>query len=221
MRRELHGQLQFPGVVPGSLQKRPLFGERVGQLENLDGVEWLLENQHPLGVPEFLHHFLPGVVGISRANYDLQVGISFPEPERSLQPIPSGRHAHVGKNHRVAAALPEPSLHEFERLRALRGKAHVEVTPHPRGWSRAEYGRRFFGELQGTLIPGQYFPEVVMNCRVIVDDEDPAIRVACCSGAASRLRRIWEVCYFHADLLSRRSLRRNFESEGCAGAWPL
>ena len=73
-----HQRLQIVEALLRRSREAPLFSERVGELEDFDIVERLLENHQLIWAGEFLCHFVPGIIG-GRADDYLHFRIQFGE----------------------------------------------------------------------------------------------------------------------------------------------
>ncbi len=173
-----HAALEQDGLRLGLLDQRPLFGQRIRQLENLDRVEGLLQHDEPVGVAQTGQHVLPRILGIGGADDDLQVGGDLPQLERGLDAVPAGRHPDIDKRHSVGAAVGDGLLDALEAFGALMSAVDVEVGPGPAG---RDTGAEHFGlecvERGGGFADGraENFPDVSVNGRIVVDHEDAVI----------------------------------------------
>ena len=73
----------------------PLAAQRARGLQDLDGLERLLDDDELVGVPESRQELHPVVVAVGRADHDLDFGVDLPEVFDRFQPVPAGWHTHV------------------------------------------------------------------------------------------------------------------------------
>lgn len=124
---------QPPALAP---QQLPLLGERVGHLTHLHALEGLVEDEQPLADAQPLHHLLPGVIRVRRAEDDLEVRVLPPEALGGLHAVHSRRHADVDEGQGVRPPLLQCGLHALQPLLSLEGGVHLEAIPLGPGWRR-------------------------------------------------------------------------------------
>ena len=164
-----HRQLQFR--LPGEL---PLRRQRLRQLADLHGVERLFQDQEPVTHLQPLQHLLPAVIGISRADHDLQPGVRGPEPFDGLHAVPAGRHAHVDERHGVGAIVFQRGAQLRQSLLSLVGGVHLEAR---RGRLRlgAEQRHLHLVQLVCRRPVHQDLAEILMYGGGIVDQQDAPV----------------------------------------------
>ena len=133
------------------------------------------ENEHAIGVAEIASNVFPGVVGVGGADHYLDFGIVIEYFFGGLDSVPSGGHADVDKGDGEGAALVSARGREFEALLALVRGGQVKGAAFGLGRRLGvveESGLKLneprvlsFGRLQD-------FFKVVMDRRVVVDDQD-------------------------------------------------
>ena len=182
----LHDALQMLDLTAQRPLVVPLARQRVGTLQHLDGLERLLDDQQLVGMVETRDHLGPVVIGVRRADDDLHVRIELPQAENRLQAVPAGRHAHVDERHRVGALLLERPPDPRHALLPLERGVDLECRARD-AWGRfteqQPLGRQ---ELRAALgIAAEDLAEVLVDGRVVVDDEHPAADM---QGVASHVR---------------------------------
>ena len=151
----------------------PLFRQRAGQLADLDDIERLLQNQEAVRLADLRAHFVPRVVGIRRAEDNLQLRVLRPDVLDSFDSVPSRRHTNVYKRHRVGTFITQGLLDHFQALLPLKSGIDVERFSLRLVQCDAEKGG--FGKLGligGVAAVTENLVEIRMNGLVIVNDED-------------------------------------------------
>ena len=153
----------------------PLLRQRAGDLTDLGGVERLLQDQQPIAGAEPAQDVLPRIVGVRRADDDLDLGIGGPQVGDGLDAVPAGRHAHVDERDRVALAAPEAVAHLAQRLLPLVREVHVvPFAPHRRRLFPEERLLHLRQHLV-LLAALQDLAKVLVDLRIVVDDQDPPV----------------------------------------------
>ena len=129
--------------------------------------------------PSFFRICSPGVIRIRGADDDLDVGLELPDACGRFDPVHARRHAHVDEGHCVRANWPRtpgaPSPHppspaalELQLEARLHGLVVAAPEQHALG----------LGE-RSVAAPAraQDLAEIVVNRRVVVDDEHAAVAV--------------------------------------------
>jgi hypothetical protein len=125
-----HGGLELLSRAGAGAVQGPLAGEGVGDLDDLDGIERLLEDQQVLGVlTEPRDDLGPRVIGVRRADDDLQLRGLLPHALDRLEAVPAGRHVHVDERQRVRPAVGHGGLDERQRVLPLHRRRHGEAAP--------------------------------------------------------------------------------------------
>ena len=176
--RALDRRLQVLDVRARSPRQRPLGGQRVGALHDLDRVERLLDDQERVALAQPRPQVLPRVVRVGRADDHLQERIGSPDLLDGLDPVPAGRHAHVDERERVGPASAVGGGHPLEGLTSLKRRVELELAG-PGGLLGAEQhrGELVHGRLGGAR-SGQDLPEVAVNGLVVVDNQDSPVHVS-------------------------------------------
>ena len=102
----------------GALQI-PFFRESIGELQDLNCVEWLLQDDEAVGAAEAREQVIPRIVGVGRAYHDLEIGGDFPELERRLHSVPAGWHADIDEGEGIRLAARARLGDFFEAFLAL------------------------------------------------------------------------------------------------------
>ena len=114
-----------------------------------------------------------------------------PDVRQRFNPVPTRRHADVYERHRVRAALGARLAHQLKSLAALLGRREFE---HPFALNRYGQGAkqcRFrIGELLRRFASAQQLPEVLVNSRVVVDNQHAAIRPVGFAHTAPSMRQL-------------------------------
>jgi hypothetical protein len=115
-----------------------------------------------------------GIVGISRTQGNLQVGVDVPQLFNGLQAIPARRHAHVDEHHGIRGVGRQGLVDQGKRLLALVGGVQLEgLAQH---WRGAEQG--FLEAVHGRLavwIGTQDLAEVLMDRGRVIDDQNATV----------------------------------------------
>ncbi len=116
------------------------------------------------------------------ADHDLEVGIRLPEALDRLDAVPAGRHAHVHERERVGLSLFVPRFDDGEAFFSLvRVREQVPLRDRTRGFGKLPEERRLELIERGDgvhLRRGRRcedLPKVVVDRRVVIDDEDPPV----------------------------------------------
>jgi hypothetical protein len=171
------GGLELVDVRAHLARELPLGGQRVGALHDLERVERLLQDEQRLARPEPGAQVAPRVVGVRRADHDLEIGVDLPEPLDGLEAVPAGRHAHVDEREREVAVRGDGGDDVVERLAALVRRDQLEGDDRLGGRRRAIEQRG----LERVERPGRRvgrredLAEVVVDRVVIVDDQDAMV----------------------------------------------
>ncbi len=161
----------------GLARELPAALQGVRELPDLDRVERLLEDQHAVRFAERGAHVFPAVVGVCRADHDAQVRVRAQQLARCLDAVPTRRHPHVDERERVGAVSGERCDDLAERFLALERGVELEA-------GAAFAGRRGVPEDLGTerrelvvrcTLRPEDPPEVLVDVRVVVDQEYPAV----------------------------------------------
>ena len=159
------------------MSELPFFRKRVRHLQHLDVVERFFEDEHLIGVADSLGDLIPGIIGIGRANDDLQIGKFFPDPRDRFDSIPTRRHAHIDERNRVRISFRNRRAHFFQAFFALKGGIDLK-TPGTRSVGLIAEKRGFVGiEFLGEFDIGwaEDLAEILMNRRIVIDDENAVI----------------------------------------------
>jgi hypothetical protein len=194
----LHHVLELIHLELGVEAQGPFFAEGDGELIDLDGVEGFLEDQQAIGEAELGRDLLPGVVGVSGADDDLEIRIDGPEALDGLKAVPAGGHAHVHERDRVGAFCLEGGLQLLEALLALEGRVELEglsgagtgcrrgyrgvgiaeerglCSGKPAGSTRRSAAATVCGSPRRSAA-GEDLLEIAVDGLVVVDDEDAPI----------------------------------------------
>src|ERR1039458_3674665 len=174
------GQLRY--LKSRLVVELPLFCQGVRELLHFDIVERLLEDEQAVGFADFGPHFLPRIISVGGADDDLEFRIHFPDARDGFNAIPTGRHPHVHEGHAVRPVVPERLLHHLQRLLALIGgvqlKTHlirrrlVVIEEHP---------FHFFHSGLIGVVRAENLPEVVVDARIVVNDQDAIVWFKVCA----------------------------------------
>src|SRR5690606_28830550 len=104
----------------------PALPKRMRELSHLDGIERLLQDQHPVRVSARLRDVLPAVIGIGRADHDTELRILLQQARGRLDAVEPRRHAYVDERDGVRPILPPCAAHALERLLALKRRIELE-----------------------------------------------------------------------------------------------
>src|SRR5262245_54922139 len=97
----------------------------MGQLQHFHIIERFLEDDEAIALPEFLYDLFPGIIGISRANHNLQVRAALPNLVDRLHSIPAGGHSTIDESQGVRATFPLGDVDFVEAFLPL--KSGVEL----------------------------------------------------------------------------------------------
>ena len=114
----------------------PFAGQRVGALKYFDRLERLSQHQQLIGVPQPLHDLHPVVVGVRRADHDLDMRIDRPEALDGFKAVPAGRHPHIDECHAVWASLCQRLSRLLDALLSLVRRVNREHRAGRSGFDR-------------------------------------------------------------------------------------
>jgi hypothetical protein len=156
----------------GLLQQTPFLCQGVGQLLHFDVVEWLLEDDQAIGMAQFFHHVVPGIVRMGRADDHLQVWIDFPQFGSGLDPVPARSHPHVHESQGVGLTRLHRFLEQAQSVLAL--KRRVDVEDLAAGRRRRLVEQEGFALLQflmTDLICAENLVKILMDRPIVVDHQ--------------------------------------------------
>ena len=156
--------------------ERPLRGQRVGELHDLDRVERLLQDQQRIAMRRGVRTCRSTNIGVRRADHDLELRIDAPQLLDRLEPVPAGRHAHVDERERKRPTLSTRLGNELECFAPL-VRGHELELALGRGLGRRH---RRAEQLRLELVErasrrrtcAKDLGEVVVDRRIVVDDQD-------------------------------------------------
>ena len=147
--------------------------EGVRELEHLHRFEWLLEDEQVVRMPERAGNVIPGIIGIGGADDRLQIGTALPDAFESFHAVPARRHAHINKREDVGIGFVDRLLNQLEGFLPLQRGVNPEAGAFQAGGSVAkEFGFDVIEPRLGVGFRAQNFPEIVVDGRIVVDDED-------------------------------------------------
>ena len=168
--------LQLFHFLPGLLVQPPFFRKRVRQLERFHGVKRFFENNQSVGIADLFKHLLPQIIGVGRAEDDLDFGINRPNFPGGFHAVPTRRHADVHKSHRVRTPCCQRLLHQQHSILSLIGRVNFIMNFPDRIRRLPKQLRR--GHIQGgggDGVRGQNLAEIIVDRRVVINDQNPAI----------------------------------------------
>src|SRR5262249_15720506 len=120
---------------------------------------------------------VPGIIRVGRTNDHLQIRKLLPNARDRFDSVPAGRHAYVNEGDRIWFPAGGRRADFFQSFLALEGGAYLKG-PWARRVRCFPKESRFVrfkacGELSIRRV--QDFPEVFMNRRIVVDDENASI----------------------------------------------
>ncbi len=168
------GALQAAHLAGHVLSQLPFPRQRTGHLADLQVVERLFQDQQLVVVLQPCLDGLEGIVGIRRAQRDLQVGVDVPQLFDGLQAIPAGRHAHIDKHHGIGGVGGQGLAHQCQRFLALVGRIQLEHLAGSSGGAEQGFLKAIQRRL-GVGVGAQDLAEILVDRRSIVDDQNAAV----------------------------------------------
>ena len=165
-----HRALESLDVMPERAGVLPLAAERTRRLQDLDRLERLLDDDELVGMPEPCQQLQPVVIGVGGADHHLHLGVDLPELLDGLEPVPTGRHAHVDERHRIGPALIERAACPLDTLASLHGRIDIEARALA-GRLLAEQ-RRCGARHLGLRTPAEDLAIVLVDARIVIDHEE-------------------------------------------------
>src|ERR1700722_1741483 len=176
LRARIHDLFERLDFAPHDALVLPLAGQGIRALQDLDGLERLLDHQQLVGVVQACDQIRPVVVGVRRTYDDLHVGVDGPKTLDGLQTVPAGRHAHVDKGHRVGSALIQCLLLSRAPFLTLKRGIYLEAQIDGRRRLLTQQGELGGGELHGVVrVAADDLAKVAVDVAVVVDDQDSPI----------------------------------------------
>ena len=128
-------------------------------------------------LPIVLRDFVPGIIGVGRADDHLQIGKFLPDAGDRFDPVPARRHAHINEGHGVGLPAAAAARTISRPFLPLKGGVDLKVPCSRRiGASRRKAPlHRHPARRQLRVARAENFAEVLVDRGIIVDDEDAVI----------------------------------------------
>ena len=170
----LDGALQADHLEGRVLGQLPFPGQGAGHLADFQVVEGLFQDQQLVVVLQARFDGLEGIVGIGRAERDLQVGVHLPQLFDGVQAVPARGHAHVDKHHGVGRVGVQGLLDQRQGFLALVGRIQVKRLARRRGGAEE-------GGLQGVegglavLVGTEDLAKILVDRSRVIHDQDAPV----------------------------------------------
>ena len=173
----IHEAVEVFELVPRLAGHEPFLGERVRELEDFDAVERFLEDYQPVGLAQLGDNLLPRVIGIRRANDDLDRGVDCPNPRDRFHAIPARRHPHIHESHRVRPPFSDRAHDHVQPFLALKSRVELELGLHfnDRRFRPEKLRHHIIQRAAGGHRRAEDFAEIRVDFRVVVNDEDAVV----------------------------------------------